>query len=57
MIDFLNLAVDSVSSLPFLVGVLAAADVGVILPFVLVNKVISNLKPSLLILNSKILHA
>lgn len=57
MIDFLNhLAVYSVSSFPFLVGVLAA-DLGVILPFVLVNKGISNLKPSCLILNSKILHA
>lgn len=53
------LAVYSVSSFPFLVGVAAVADPGVILPFALNkwHKVISSLKPSSLTLNCKILHA
>lgn len=37
------LAVDFASSFPFLVGIVAAAGLGVILPFALVNKLISSL--------------
>lgn len=51
------LAVDFASSFPFLVGIVAAVDLGVILPFALVNKLISSLSTSSLTLNSRILHA